>query len=236
MNRRRFFRTSSAAALTAFATPCIAGAADYAPITFFMSNDFDEERFGERTMIKQAMDIVHTRFRDMDVLRNVYRIAPTKGYNLEGGTWEDSGLADHPKEPSHADLLWYQITTLRSPNDEGDTEPEFPNVHIDAFHEETDVQARARTGLVRVRFVGDGKLRQSGEFRLEINRYKLGSGGQADTPVEWAAAIAHEMLHNLGHLHEKGDYSDHWQINIFHNSVYCNGHYPGGGDSAAHFH
>lgn len=234
MNRRQFIKAASGAAACAIGTPGIAGAADCAPIHFWMDG-FNEEAFGEETMIKRAMNLVHDRFRDLDVLRNVYRIAPNAGYNLGDGVWADSGLDDHPTA-TYKDLLWHRITILRSPNDEGDAEPEFPNVHIEAFHEESSVQARARVGLVKVEYVGNGIFRQSGEFRISLNRYNLGSGNRFDTPVEWAAAISHEMLHNLGHRHEPGDYTDHWQINIFHKSVYCYGNYPGGGDSAAHFH
>jgi hypothetical protein len=83
---------------------------------------------------------------------------------------------------------------------------------------------RAHTDLVIIKSVGDS-FRQSGEFDVQINRYMLASGGVMNDPEEWASTIAHEMLHNLGHLHDKGDYTDKQQINVLNNAVLCNGYY-----------
>jgi hypothetical protein len=52
-------------------------------------------------------------------------------------------------------------------------------------------------------------------------------GDHGDDPAYWACVVAHEMLHNLGHAHDVGDYGDNRQINCFHRAVYFNGTYNG---------
>src|SRR5262249_16678373 len=96
--------------------------------------------------------------------------------------------------------------------------------HLRAFHEKSDILGRAHTDLVVIKSAGN-KLHQLGEFEVYINRYKLASGGLMNDPEDWASTITHEMLHNLGHLHEKDDYTDEWQINGLNNAVLCNGYY-----------
>ena len=220
LTRRNFFKCCGAAAVAmTCVTPGVVRAAN--TIKFWMHN-FDEKGFGEETLLKKAMDIVAARFQDKRVWQNVYNLTPSR-YYLKGGVMDRSNLKDD--DTNRRNLLWHQLHWLSQPNDADDTEPAFPNVQLYAYHEKSKVVGYALPDdHVVVKSVGNS-VRQSGEFKVYLNRYNLAAGGVYSEPEEWASTIAHEMLHNLGHLHEKGDYTDEWQINVFNNAVLCNGYY-----------
>lgn len=218
MNRRQFFKCCGAAAV---AVTCVTPGQVLAANTVkFTMHDFDEKRFGEETLLKKAMNIMADRFQNKRVWQNVYDLKPSS--LITGDVMENSNLRD--TNDGRYNLLWHHLHWLSQPNDDDDTGPAFPHVHLRAFHEESKVVGRARTNLVTIKSSGK-TVRQSGSFDVQINRYQLASGGVMDDPEEWASTIAHEMLHNLGHLHEKGDYTDKHQINVFNNAVLCNGYY-----------
>ena len=186
--------------------------------------DFDEERFGEEALIRKAVGIAVNRLQDRRVWQNTYDVATR--YNTEGDVMENSNLTNTEKD--RWNLLWHQLHWLSQPNGDDDTDPPFPNIRIHAGHEERDNKGRgwlgrAHTNLVTIRSIDRG-VRQKGEFDIQINRYYLAGGGHYSDPEEWASTIAHEMLHNLGHLHEGGS-SDAYQINALNNAVLCNGYY-----------
>jgi hypothetical protein len=191
MSRRQFFKYCGAAAVAVTAvTPTQVRAKN--TIRFWM-HGFEEARFGEETLLKKAMNIVAGRMQTKRVWQNVYDLRPSR-YYITGDVMDNSNLRDTAE--NRRNLLWHQLYWLSQP-------PAFPNVHLRAFHEKSKVLGRARTDLVIIKSVGCGKIRQSGKFDVQINRYMLASGGVYDDPEEWASTIAHEMLHNLGHLHEK---------------------------------
>jgi hypothetical protein len=218
-SRRQFLKACGATALAM--TTVTAGRVLAANTIHFRMHGFDEERFGEESLLRKAMNLVADRLQKKRVWQNVYDVRPSR-YNLTGGVMKNSNLSATAENKRN--LLRHQLYWLSQPNDEEDEGLPFPRVHLRAFHEESDVLGRAHTDLVVVKSVGD-RIRQSGEFDVYLNRYQLASGGLMDDPEEWASTIAHEMLHNLGHLHEKGDYSDAWQINVLNNAVLCNGYY-----------
>lgn len=220
MTRRHFFKCCGATAVAVSAvTPAAVEAAN--KISFWMY-DFDEEKFGEETLLKKSMNIVADRLQSKRVWQNVYNLRPSR-YNLKGDVMGDSNLRD--TDDDRRNLLWHQLYWLSQPNAVDDTEPAFPNVRLRAYHEKSDVLAYAlRKDKVIIKSVGDS-VKQSGEFEIYLNRYNLAGPGVLNEPEEWASTIAHEMLHNLGHLHEKGDYTDEWQINVLNNAVLCNGYY-----------
>ena len=217
-SRRTFLKACGAVAVT---MPFISTRAMADNRISYWMNEFDED-LGEETALRRAMNVVAGRFQAERVWQNVYNVRPSR-YNIKGTVMDESNLRD--TDENRRNLLWHQLYWLSQPNSPNDTEPAFPDVHLNAFHEKSDVLAYAKRGDHVVVRSSNGSVHQSGEFRIYINRYKLCSGGSADTDEEWAATIAHEMLHNLGHLHEKGDYTDEWQINVLNNAVLNNGYY-----------
>jgi hypothetical protein len=220
-SRREFFVKASGAiaAVVTGVTPGRVYASN--PINYQLEG-FDEERFGEETLLASAMNILAARFQDRRIWQAVYDAGAR--YYISGQVMEQSNLID--TRQNRRNLLWHQLYWLSQSNAPDDTEPSFPRVVLRAFHESSRVLAKAPLDEVVVRSVGRN-IRQSGSFRLLINRYKLASGGSGSDPEEWAGTIAHEMLHNLGHTHSEAgdaDYED-WQIIVFDNAVIRSGGY-----------
>lgn len=193
--------------------------------------------YGRNKIIEWTLPIIHARFRSLSVVRNVYERIGSKGYSLAAGVWEASNLGLHPTY-TYGDLLWYQINVLKLPNSTDDTEPPFPNIHIYPYYEKSGTWAHVKgkdVGSVKVVYnEKTGNSKQSGEFYINVNKYHIGSVGfdERNPPktnecdaLNWSHVIAHEMLHNLGHLHAKDEYVDGRQMNAFDHSFYCNGLY-----------
>jgi hypothetical protein len=211
----------------------------YDGIHFYVHGLGDE--FGRNKVIEWSLPILHARFRNLAVVRNVYRRLGNRGYFLGPGVWEASNLEPHPRY-GPGELLWFQINHLRLPNDPNDpedTDPPFPNVHIHPFFRRDGTWAYVEgrdVGSVVIRY-NDRNRRsyQRGEFRLHVNTWHLGAVGFNERnpprtiecdPLNWAHVIAHEMLHNLGHRHHPNEYVDTRQVNAFDHALYCNGNYP----------
>ncbi len=69
----------------------------------------------------------------------------------------------------------------------------------------------------------------TGTFEIHLNQHFLGTGGQYSDPVYYAGVIVHELLHNLGHLHPKGDYRDYLQMIAFEKCLRADGKFEGVG-------
>lgn len=101
-----------------------------------------------------------------------------------------------------------------------------PLIHFSVYYAEDFSYARAPLDVVRA---GIGGF--TGGFQIKINRYNLSRN--RDVAV-WGGVIAHEMLHNLSHIHPdpnrvglKAAYSDDYVINAFQNCVSYQGNYRG---------
>jgi len=181
------------------------------PINYW-TNGFDE-RYGENSVIARAMNLLHDRFRSLEVLKKAYEYS-RGSYHIKGGYWEECRM-NRQSHFGYADLLWHQITTLAR-------SVPFPDVEINAYHREDDSWGRADVGRVKVYWAGYG-IDWSGKFKVELNRYHLGSAGAGSNPEMWASTIAHEMLHNLGHDHPPCDNGMGLQINAFSRAVHTYG-------------
>jgi len=192
-----------------------------------------EDKLDRHSILGGAAFILHSRFRDIRVARNAYRIA--RGYFIDDQAWKDSNIEPHPTVGPD-EMLAEQLAILRLPNtamDEGDVEPPFPPIHIHPFHQKSGVWGHAPFNTVKVVWEKGNTWRRKGEFKVFVNLYHLGSeADDGKNPLKWASVIAHEMLHNLGHRHGRStgpqDYSNNLQINAFHRAVFCNGNYDGG--------
>ncbi len=83
-DRRSFLKMAgragiSLAGLSLLGMPAKCLGAAYDPIEYWIENGFNEERFREKTIINRAMAILHNRFRDLHVVRNVYRVLGSRG-------------------------------------------------------------------------------------------------------------------------------------------------------------
>jgi hypothetical protein len=221
MNRRQFLKFSGATAVTL--ANIGTGVVVAANTARYSTYGFDEEKFGEETLIHKAVSIAVNRMQQEHIWRNAYDVASS--YFISGKVMSNSNLRE--SRANKWNLLWHQLYWLSQPNDEDDTEPPFPNIHIRARHDSDGRWlGKANLNLVTVR-QANGRVTQSGEFDVTLNRYYLASGGLYSDPEEWASTLVHEMLHNLGHLHprENDALSDAYQINAMNNVVLCNGYY-----------
>ncbi len=220
MNRRSFLRTGLAlAGICALSERC-AAAGDFT-IGYKIHDGFTEE---EESILDKALQYLANRFTDVDVRRNCYRL-DKNGYYLDRGVWAKSNLEEDDDYDGKHDLLRFQLIQLRVKG----RDDEFPRINILPDHERADWWGEASGDPYQVAVISSGsRFRTEGEFEIKLNRWHLGARGRGSDPEIWAAVMAHEMLHNLGHLHEKGDYSNSWQMNVFENCFYCNGTYRGG--------
>lgn len=217
IDRRRFLSGAVAACAGGLLTPnsdaAVALPAPRQQPLYYRTYGFDE-RYREKSIIRDAMDLLHTRFRSTSVLHNAYQMTPG-AYHLKGGYWRDS-LMHRQRIHGYADLLWFQIINLASLY-------RFPDIHIHAYHKPSRSYGKADVGRVKVRWRGPQYFDAKGSFKIHLNRYHLGAAGRGSEPATWAAVIAHEMLHNLGHMHGRNDYRDHQQMIAFEHAVYWAG-------------
>ena len=221
MDRRRFLGVCGAAAGGALLLPAAPARAAYAPI--YYDHSAIPNNYGRKEIIRDAMNLLHDRFRDVHVVRNVYNC-------MRGGAYIAGGVMDRSNFRTSDDnlnnLLWHQIMVLRSATSQG--KPWFPKVTFATADYDKQAWAWGRTGLVTVKYETAERSSISGEFKVEVSLRYLGGGGNQSSAQTWASIIAHEMLHYLGHLHELNNYSDNRQINVFARAVWCNGAYKRG--------
>lgn len=90
--------------------------------------------------------------------------------------------------------------------------------------------AWANTNVVKVKYSKGGYVIE-GDFSIALNSWYLGGGEPYSDPNYWAGTIAHEMLHNLGHLHAENrgaaDYS-RCQLIAHERALYYDGKYRRG--------
>ena len=121
MSRRQFIKCCGATAVIMTAvTPGQVRAAN--TINFWM-HGFDEENFGEETLLMKAMNLVAARLQDRRIVQNVYDVRPSR-YFITGDVMKNSNLIDNDR--NRRNLLWHQLNILSQPNDPDDTEPAFP--------------------------------------------------------------------------------------------------------------
>lgn len=94
-----------------------------------------------------------------------------------------------------------------------------PRVQLYPYYARNNYWANAPVGVVRTLDLTRATGRIQGEFVINVNRYWLGNGPGADSAV-WAGVLAHEMMHNLGHIHGNDEYGQHLQINAIQQAVY----------------
>lgn len=177
-------------------------------------------------LLKKAVDLAVIRFQEERVRQNAYsqaRYALVTRYALSNsqliGANENSW-----------NLMWRQLYWLSQPNGPGDTGPAFPDIEIRGVYAPPTMGSRGWLGRANYNtvsvYMSGRNVRQAGRFSIQLNTYFFNRSDYYANPNEWAATIAHEMLHNLGHRHDDArvDYES-LQIVAFDRAVKYNGRY-----------
>lgn len=180
----------------------------------------------QQVLLKKAVNIAVSRIQDQSIWTDTY--AQSKYALVTNYAYHDSHLLA-PNENSW-NLLWRQLYYLSLPNDTDDKTPAFPNIRIKGEYVPPAMGERGWLGHAPYNTVSvmmtSGSVRQTGEFTLTLNTYYFGKSDYYSNADEWAATIAHEMLHNLGHRHDdKSVQYESLQIIALDHAVKYNGHY-----------
>jgi hypothetical protein len=223
-SRRRFLTaTVSAVGLGTLMSQGRALAEYYEPIDFELTGDHEwTNEYNRLSIIKQAMWIIDRRFLDIEnVVQNVLDLPTSRnGYSFQPGAWDN--LRPHYPALQNGDhLLNYQLLTLRKWTLPPDARSS-PKLYIHSTHSSQNAFAWGPYNTVTVE--GDAKNYEvSGHFAVYLNFRYLGASGLNSDPWIWAATIAHEMLHNLGHMHPENVNDPKYerrQINAFTAALY----------------
>jgi hypothetical protein len=178
---------------------------------------------GRKTIIGQSLWVINHRFLDAKVIANGLYVDGTS-YNQEGDLWQITNLGAHKPNYGYPDILLYQLVALRGA-------ARRPTLNIILSHKpDSNAVGWANTNLVKVKFSAETHTVE-GEFKVYLNSHFLGGGGHYSDPYYWAGTIAHEMLHNLGHLHVTDRESPQYarcQLIAHERAVYYNGNYRRG--------
>lgn len=223
MTRRSFGRAVACGSLATFATRA-ASAADnpwYRQINYSVSKTFTQRQY---EIIQRAMRAIAERMLDPRMCDNAINQKKDWHYavhNVEGsGAWKGS------KEQF---LNWFKNVQLPVLREKG-----FPRLQLlPEFAKDSGWAAWAPVGTMKTYFESpkDGfSLRPfasvTGTFEVTLNTSLIGDPGYSlgSDSDYWAGVICHEMLHNLGHEHAKGDY-DSVFIRRYQNAVRFSGKY-----------
>ena len=174
---------------------------------------FTEQQVG---VLKKAINVLAARFDSADVRANTYAVA------TRSITDDDYDLAIGL--PNRGDwnfaCMRYQLAYY--------LQGEIPVIHLKPFQAKSDYWGNAPIGIVKTHDITKKTGKVTGEFVININRHWLAAPGSGSDPEAWAGLLAHEMMHNLGHMHGKDEYTVDLQINAFQWSVYWAGKYRRG--------
>lgn len=181
----------------------------------------------QQVLLRKAVNIAVMRLQDQNIWSNAYSQA--KYALVTNEAYRGSRLL--ASNENSWNLLWRQLYYLSLPNDADDTTPAFPDIHINGRAVPPGMGQRGWLGqapynTVSITKTDAGTVRQTGAFTITLNTHYFGSSEYYSDPNEWAATIAHEMLHNLGHRHDNRsvDY-DSLQIVALDRAVKFNGRY-----------
>jgi hypothetical protein len=111
---------------------------------------------------------------------------------------------DNSRVDSYLEYQWYYLAEYGC-----------PKLTINVKKLPANIAGQAFVGMVQVEYGARARKDIRGEFNIDVNGSLVGGAGRASSSEFWAGVIAHEMLHNLGHMHHPGEYSFAYQINAF---------------------
>ena len=172
----------------------------------------------EEARIGAAIQVLVNRFTGAHIMRNTDAVAGG-AFHFSNKAWTKSNM-HRQNLYGQNEFLAYQMDSLRGLQ-------VLPKLSIRGFVRNNNVAGNAPLNRVRVKMTGQAGTRYTyqvhGSFTINLNRFHFARTG--NNSEEWALVIAHEMLHNLGHMHDKNDYRPHQQIIAFERSLYYNGRY-----------
>jgi len=227
MTRREAIRTALMAGIAGPATLLFVGKARADSPFDCYTLGYEWDQYNRQPLLRQAMNLVNKRFTDPAIATNAHEqngnypfITP----ELVSATAQDA----YPYAPDYSGILWRQLSALRNVQRK-------PNLYITADYRkhQPTVVAWALYDQVKIRFSNTRTTSsQAAAFHVVLNTYLLGSTNSPfSDPCFWASVIAHEMLHNLGHMHDD-DITNPWyswrQMITFQNAFHLNGQYKRG--------
>jgi hypothetical protein len=222
VSRRGFLGMVAGAPLSSALTSVSRAAANpnYRQINYSVQKTFTQSQY---EIIQKAVKVVAERMLDPRMCENA--INQKKGWhysvhNVDGaGAWK--GGADF--------LNWFRNTQLPVLRESG-----FPRLQLLAEHDpKSNWVGHAYVGTMKTIWENpkDGfslraTAKVTGTFEVTLNTFYLGSKSYSvgSDPDYWGGVICHEMLHNLGHDHNVGDY-DSVFIRRYENAVRFSGNY-----------
>jgi len=211
---RRNFAAQAIAGSSLLLLPRDSSALDY---TYTPSGFSNSDKAFLRKAMGKAMRLTRR-----DVIQNYVNLH-RGGWNFgTSGAWNRSNNANNPRSAwrKKGNLLEYQVTHLAKVDD-------IPIKVRGVYAKNQNWWGRANLSTVAVISDGEGRFSVKGGFEFELNTWKFNApklrNGQNSTT--WGAVIAHEMLHNLGHHHDKGKYGNDYPINLYENCVGYGGNY-----------
>lgn len=169
-------------------------------------------------MIRGAFDVLNQRMFNGQVAQNLNSLRDQWEVVVQDAAWQKSLSlpAEEQIAPVRDQLLMHQLDGLSA--------LEVP-VQIDHFNQDSDRWGEAYVGVVTCRRSAGGNVVLDGTFRLSLNAHFMGNRElwQGTDPKVWAVVIAHELLHNLGHMHN--DRAALTQMIAFERCLYYDGNY-----------
>ena len=199
LNRRCFFSKCGAGAASLLGMNLLGGKALAADkiLVDYPRNGFAQ---GELQVLLQAMRHILHNITTPNVRRGINRYAKN---SLVDGTYSDKIGLPRRSDWSFA-CMDYQLAYYLPHN--------FPRVYLEPYYKRDNYWAHAPVGVVQTQNITQKSGQIAGQFHVHVNRYWFTQRAGAD-PVNWAGLLAHEMMHNLGHLHGKDEYGNHLQVN-----------------------
>jgi hypothetical protein len=193
---------------------CVYGGKHGVDFSIELSGDFSRE---QRQLLLTA--ILHTRYLMclIEVKRRLDDVATNHYY---ARTMIDSTFSGQytPDDGRLKRLMYMQLASLAMYS--------CPAMIVGAYYEDSNYWAKAPVGCVSVPYGATSDI--SGRFDIMVNLRWLGATGEGSNVANWAGVLAHELMHNLGHLHRADEYGDHLQINAIQQLVRTQGNYKSG--------
>jgi hypothetical protein len=174
-------------------------------VTFGNKNDYIlhikgytiDKAFGpeERSLLTDGLAFFYRRF-----LQDHWAFIPELETTARVKLADDFPRSNFKGASDEHDYLRWQFNSMRAA-----AYSSFPMVQLAyGYEKEGGWVARAHTTIIKPPTWGINDPGYVGHFIIEVNDYYVNNrhaGAQYVNPEYWAGAIAHEALHNLGHLH-----------------------------------
>lgn len=180
-----------------------------------LSGDFSSQ---QESLIEESVALLTRQMMDPAIRENMDEISASWNVSLDERSWERSqqDQVDDPRWNEQHEFLDFHLAAM---------DQKEIRLRLSLFDDESGRWGKAGIGIVQCRYQPDVIGTFDGQFAVDLNNRFLGntSRWQGTDPRVWAMIFAHEMLHNLGHMH--GDRSELTQMIAFERCLYYEGQY-----------